>query len=719
MPAQLITCHICHQEIPEGSNTVSILDISTDTMVHVCETCDSNNSDIHNCARCGGRFLGNPEVVYPGTGEDTEYWCNICKREHAHRCPECGEYAPNDTFRSVIGSDNTRIEWCGYCAENSATECPHCGVPMSDGAPHISIAGEGDWCVECADRHACTCYHCGEHFSSQDTSMTIDNHGHQYCPGCAQDVLTYCNDIEGYAPSVDTTVRRNTISGNFESCISNREDDYTCVMCGDEFRGPGFEGEDDDGNTGIVCPECYHDSCGFDEVGYIHNAGITIERVGYRDWLGSHYANAIRDGSLRLRFTASSPARPTVTTETISTTTDTPIEWFSLDTTATAQTAQQEEQVPLPPRLLSSDIPLSIRFSKRLLSVEVETGGVTSNSVWHEYGCKLSEANANPEIMSRLFGQWPYSAKTDGSLENGARELLISKVQAGLVEPAIEFLWDMLKSLKIPIESFRAGHHMHIDARDIYKFIVNNSTSNSEKRVTGTNLFKAFLSDNMNLIRFYVSRARFTSVYCSGGVATRGGHGGPSGIATYVGSRDYPTIAIRTETVEFRLWPSSDSVANTLARAELSQRIIDKAMWFMRSRENRDKWNATIKPLLDQIRNDCEIRLDPTDFYVANLGLTEESAAVLRNIYQRYSVNSRTKNSRPLSDGNYTTDDHLRMIDKRTMNFAHSVEDPSDHPGFILLDTTFTVPCESSRAGSLLVFDEDQQVIERMTTRGL
>jgi len=121
------------------------------------------------------------------------------------------------------------------------------------------------------------------------------------------------------------------------------------------------------------------------------------------------------------------------------------------------------------------------------------------------------------------------------------------------------------------------GFHMHVGSRFLDKIRKMDSKSDIA-RDTKTRAVEALKAMSTICMEF-ISSSRRANHFCNEPPAMRDKNMGKNGslLLSYVyGMGGYPALAVRSiATFEFRMWPSSNSVRYTKARAELSQRLID------------------------------------------------------------------------------------------------------------------------------------------------
>lgn len=126
-------------------------------------------------------------------------------------------------------------------------------------------------------------------------------------------------------------------------------------------------------------------------------------------------------------------------------------------------------------------------------------------------------------------------------------------------------------------EHFSCGFHVHVGSRFLSK-IKAGLTCRDFDRATREEAKSLLVAIN-KMCREYISSTRRANSFCSSQPAVREKDTSLSGSNTMIdiyGHGSYPSVAVRTlGTIEFRLWPSSNSIRNTKARIELSQKLIN------------------------------------------------------------------------------------------------------------------------------------------------
>jgi len=123
-------------------------------------------------------------------------------------------------------------------------------------------------------------------------------------------------------------------------------------------------------------------------------------------------------------------------------------------------------------------------------------------------------------------------------------------------------------------EHHSCGFHMHVASRYLFA-IKRGLIPNPAATLT---CMPINLLDNMwTICKEFISSTRRSNSYCNGPVGIRDKNMGAVGgkaMRTIFGLGGYPALSVRSfGTIEYRIWPSSNSIRNTKARAELSQKM--------------------------------------------------------------------------------------------------------------------------------------------------
>jgi hypothetical protein len=169
----------------------------------------------------------------------------------------------------------------------------------------------------------------------------------------------------------------------------------------------------------------------------------------------------------------------------------------------------------------------------------------------------------------------------DGSIANmdnhGSAEIVSMPASGVILEAVINRFYEPFANGTFTPgpEHHTCGFHMHVESRLLeYMDKTGDSMSiNNEYKTASRNL----LQNMINICDEFVSSTRRKSKFCvsKAGMRDKGtGTVGASLMGAIFGMGSYPAIAVRSiATLEYRLWPSSNSIKNTVARAELSQKL--------------------------------------------------------------------------------------------------------------------------------------------------
>lgn len=231
----------------------------------------------------------------------------------------------------------------------------------------------------------------------------------------------------------------------------------------------------------------------------------------------------------------------------------------------------------------------SARFTQRFVGLEMETGsGASGRDFTLEFRRKLKH----------------WGIHSDGSLRDGGREFVSPPICGTTIEKDLAMFYGLTTKHHVHVKDIHAGAHVHVDASDIFNRVAaqysnaltDRGVSNygkggaAQAYKTGRNredFFKMkllhrteLLEDSIqswgiattDLCRQFVDSARRSNQYCATDFAIRGSH---HRCLCKAKGGGYPALAIRENTFEFRLFPSTDIVEEHLSMVELSQRTVD------------------------------------------------------------------------------------------------------------------------------------------------
>ncbi len=301
------------------------------------------------------------------------------------------------------------------------------------------------------------------------------------------------------------------------------------------------------------------------------------------------------------------------------------------------------------------------RFSSRCLGIEFETGPGSSN------------VNGKDEFLNERCSD-PYhvwNIHSDGSLMGGACEITTPPVAGLAIVKAVDAMFELAKKYGFSIENRQAGMHIHCDTTDLFEAMMpyrNEWLKNRESTNTIYHRFcKAYgkFGDALAQIsRQFVSAYRRHNQYCSGGFGIRS-WSVPSGDpmsaheSTVGGGRQAVCVHMHngyskrskvTYTLENRIWPSSNSKEYTLARAELTQRSVDRfielAMPFLQQRgDERAEAYRALMEYVDAMSSVAPFTRDRLplaqivripDLVCDLIGMSSEGKAALIKLHRRF-----------------------------------------------------------------------------------
>jgi len=190
--------------------------------------------------------------------------------------------------------------------------------------------------------------------------------------------------------------------------------------------------------------------------------------------------------------------------------------------------------------------PDEIRFSSRPVGVELE----------------IPEHTGGLEVLVRDYG---WEMQQDDSIPGEGVEAVTPPIHGDAIREQINRFYSICKRAGVSTEHYTCGTHVHINAVDIYSFVGQSPKKEElENRVHEWGMVVAGLS------RLFVGPRRNGTRFASGGFAIRGNHSDPPALKK-LRRINYPTLAIRDNTFEFRIFPSTAEVRFTLARIAFCQ----------------------------------------------------------------------------------------------------------------------------------------------------
>lgn len=429
------------------------------------------------------------------------------------------------------------------------------------------------------------CYSCGHEFMEEDTGIhEIIYEGNEYlfCSDCNNDNNIF-TDYEGdQAPRdiVEYVVRYDGVSiGEYSRArvfLANNTNYFTCELCNNEFYNDSTYVE----NVGDACTHCVEQRCYYhedDECFYLNDtSSSTTPRDGETDSGFRLFLGEATD-----RFLANPPIG---------------IEF---------------EHAP-------------VRRGEAYADENELYNYITcDHKMRHRFVCHYDGSIAN---MSGYSSKEIVSMPASGHEIEAIINAFYAPFAAGLFSPGPEHP--------------TCGFHIHVGSRFLLK--IRKGEDPARYPIELHKAAKGMLVA-MNLIcREYVSSSRRDSGYCYDAPSVRDkslDQPGAHKMAWLYGSAAYPSIAVRTiGTIEFRLWPSSNSIKYTKARAELSQKLVDYYDRCLINGEDEVSLDAEAATNLIGLKDLCRggVRRELTNKLAALIGLSPESIATLSRMSERF-----------------------------------------------------------------------------------
>lgn len=259
------------------------------------------------------------------------------------------------------------------------------------------------------------------------------------------------------------------------------------------------------------------------------------------------------------------------------------------------------------------------RFSERVVGLELETG---------RRGNHRDFIRAVVETQMTTWG-----AKSDGSLRDGGYEFVSPPMSGNVIEHDYLQFVRIAKDHDVNLECKHAGYHVHVNAKDIYRHIrvLYSSQETEAEADKREDIILSWGGIIEGVVQEYVSLNRRHNDYCNGDFGTRGCQQHDS--LAKVGGSNYPAVAVRDNTFEFRIFPSTYCMNWHLARIEFSQKSVDFLYKLLTQRTvSRAKAAlALMKARLKDLRGAARVR------YISRiLGLTGATRISLRQMHAKY-----------------------------------------------------------------------------------
>ncbi len=446
-----------------------------------------------------------------------------------------------------------------------------------------------------------TCHVCGNAISEDDdnsTTITYNGRDYDFCGEHNNDayIITDYDDNQAPIPEGVTTAYFDGESSrpnhNGRLYLEEPADDhFCCAICDSMFYGYGSYVED----TGDVCAYCLENACWFDDE----------EELYYRNEGGAGRGCTPRQGqSNGFRTFIGEPTERFLAAPTI---------------------GFEFEHAP-------------VRRGER----------------------HADEAELYEYIIRDDHNRERFLCHYDGSIANmggySAKEIVSMPASGKEIE-------DIISAFYAPFASGRfspgpehptCGFHIHVASRFLRLFWDGMSASDVPMPMRRAAI--GMLGAINTICREYISSSRRSNSYCNDVPSVRDKNMGKPGshqLVEIYGSYGYPSIAVRTiGTIEFRLWPSSNSIRYTTARAELSQKMVkyyDDCLVDDTGKLSLDEEKSqALTSLAGLCRGGARITL--TDKLAELLGLSEKCKRDLARMSERFNPFSHKKTAFRFTD---------------------------------------------------------------------
>lgn len=197
------------------------------------------------------------------------------------------------------------------------------------------------------------------------------------------------------------------------------------------------------------------------------------------------------------------------------------------------------------------------RFGLRTVGIEIETGeGATDASF------------ADP--FESQFMMWGY--KEDGSLNDGGMELVSPPLGGDTIGTQFQAVYTLLRREGVDMTDQDAGTHIHVDYRDTRNYIGAEAGKGNEAPLDAFIQWGQLVT---SMVRMLVEPERTRRDFCESGFGSRCYHEMGQHISKKLPNKGYAAVAVRENTIEFRIWSVTGSAEVSMARAEFSQKSVD------------------------------------------------------------------------------------------------------------------------------------------------
>ena len=202
------------------------------------------------------------------------------------------------------------------------------------------------------------------------------------------------------------------------------------------------------------------------------------------------------------------------------------------------------------------------RFTIRTVGIEIETGtGATK-----------------PAFADALYSKFPnWGNKDDSSLSCGGRELVSPPMGGDRIEQ-VTGVYDLLHRHHVDMEDEDAGCHIHVDFRDCKELLHEEYDREMTRKVPidyRRNTFLFWGNQAVRAARRLVEPGRAANHYCASPFGFRESYERSDALRNKLAETGYASVAVRQDTLEFRIWSVTGNADLSLARLEFSQKSVE------------------------------------------------------------------------------------------------------------------------------------------------
>lgn len=201
------------------------------------------------------------------------------------------------------------------------------------------------------------------------------------------------------------------------------------------------------------------------------------------------------------------------------------------------------------------------RFSERPVGMEIETG----------------QGGRTTKVLRWLNKNLPeWGMMGDGSLCEGGYEYVSCPMTGNVIEDSYRGFARAMMDREVTVEHQRAGYHVHVNAKDIYDYIGKLQNDGKSREADACeDMMQKWGTLMIALSSEMVAPWRRQSCFCQGAFGYRASKGGYPRQLKKARGVSYPPVAIRQNTLEFRIFPSTANIDWHLARTEMAQKSVD------------------------------------------------------------------------------------------------------------------------------------------------